>query len=119
MADFSFNEMQAIQKELQAKYKNIWAPLEPRLGRDQLLWMIIEAGEVADIMKKQGDEAVMENEEVRRSFIEEMCDVMMYFNDVLLCYGITVDELREVYLKKHERNMKRWKPGDDTAYERK
>jgi NTP pyrophosphatase (non-canonical NTP hydrolase) len=119
MADFSFNEMQAIQKELQAKYKNIWAPLEPRLGREQLLWMMIEAGEVADIMKKQGDDAIMENEETRHDFIEEMCDVMMYFNDVLLCYGITVDELRDVYLKKHERNMKRWKTGDDDAYERK
>ena len=108
MADFSFNEMQAIQKELQAKYKNIWAPLEPRLGREQLLWMMIEAGEVADIMKKQGDDAIMENEETRHDFIEEMCDVMMYFNDVLLCYGITPEEIAAAYRAKFERNMTRW-----------
>lgn len=118
MADLSFNEMQAIQKELQAKYKNIWAPLEPRLGREQLLWMLIEAGEVADIIKKQGDEAIMQDAEVRSKLIEEMCDVMMYFNDVLLCYDISIDDLREVYLRKHERNMKRWVTGDE-AYERK
>ena len=118
MSDLSFNEMQAIQKELQDRYKNIWAPLCPKLGREQLLWMMIEAGEVADIMKKQGDEAIMTDPDTRQKLIEEMCDVMMYFNDVLLCYDISVDDLREVYLKKHERNMKRWVTGDD-AYERK
>ncbi|MBQ2667520.1 MAG: nucleotide pyrophosphohydrolase [Clostridia bacterium] len=118
MSDLGFNQMQAIQKELQDKYKNIWAPLCPKLGREQLLWMMIEAGEVADIIKKQGDEAIMNDPEIRNKLIEEMCDVMMYFNDVLLCYDISVEDLREIYLKKHERNMKRWVAGDD-AYERK
>ena len=33
---------------------------------------------------------------------------MMYFNDVLLCYGITPEELEKVYREKHERNMERW-----------
>ena len=118
MADLSFNEMQAIQKELQEEYKNIWAPLNPNLGRDQLLWMLIEAGEIADIIKKKGDEAIMNDPEIRHDFIEEMCDVMMYFNDVMLCYGVSVEEMRDIYLKKHERNMKRWTTGDE-AYERK
>ena len=118
MADFGFNEMQAIQKELQEQHKNIWAPLEPRLAREQLLWMLIEAGEIADIIKKKGDDAIMNDSEIRHDFIEEMCDVMMYFNDVMLCYGISVDEMREVYLKKHERNMKRWTKKEE-AYERK
>ena len=108
MADFSFNEMQAIQKELQAKYKNIWAPLEPRLGREQLLWMMIEAGEMADIIKKQGDQAILHDKEARTHFIEETCDVLMYLNDVLLCYDITPEELAAVYRAKHERNMTRW-----------
>ena len=100
--------MMAIQRELQEKYKNIWRPLSPGLGREQLLWMMIEAGEVADVIKKQGDAAIMEDTGTRRHFIEEMCDVMMYFNDVLLCYDITPEELVRIYREKHERNMKRW-----------
>ena len=109
MADLSLNEMQAIQKELQERYKNVWEPILPETGRNKLLWMMAEAGEVAEIIKKQGDGAIMNDPEVRREFVEEMCDVMMYFNDVMGCYGISVDELREIYLKKQERNMKRWK----------
>ncbi len=35
-------------------------------------------------------------------------DVLMYYNDVLLCYGITVDELKESYKNKFEKNMNRW-----------
>lgn len=108
MANFSFDDMQAIQKELQAKYEDQWGGLYPEKGRDSLLWMLIEAGEVADVIKKQGDKAIMEDADIRRHFIEEMCDVMMYFNDVMLCYNITPEELEKIYREKHERNMKRW-----------
>lgn len=108
MSNFGFEKMQSIQRELQEKYKDKWAPIEPRRGRDQLLWMMIEAGEMADIIKKQGDAAIVNDPEARRHFIEETCDVMMYLNDVMLCYGITPEELEKVYLEKHERNMKRW-----------
>lgn len=45
---------------------------------------------------------------MRTHFIEEMVDVMMYYNDILLCYNISIDELKTVYLKKHQKNMKRW-----------
>lgn len=108
MADLSFNEMQALAKELQEKYKSIWEPQIPENGRNHLLRMMIEAGEVADIIKKKGDEAIMKDNDIRNDFIEELCDVMMYFNDVMLCYDISVEDMREIYLKKHERNMKRW-----------
>ena len=40
--------------------------------------------------------------------IEELADVLMYYNDVLLCYGITADELKAAYTEKFEKNMKRW-----------
>lgn len=108
MENFGFQEMQTIQKELQEKYKHKWSPLSPEIGKDQLLWMMIEAGEVADVIKKSGNQKILEDKEVRTHFIEELCDVMMYFNDVLLCYDISIDEFREVYLKKHKRNMERW-----------
>jgi len=32
----------------------------------------------------------------------------MYYNDVMLCYNITPDELKEAYTKKFERNINRW-----------
>lgn len=108
LGSFGFEEMQAIQKELQEKYLDKWGGLSPEKGRDSLLWMIIEAGEAADVIKKRGDKEILDNPETRRHFIEEMCDVMMYFNDTLLCYSITPEELTEIYKAKHKRNMSRW-----------
>ena len=108
MENFSFQEMQAIQKELQEKYKHKWSPLSPEIGKDQLLWLLIELGEVADVIKKSGNQKILEDKEVRTHFIEELCDVMMYFNDVMLCYDISIEEFKEVYLQKHKRNMERW-----------
>ena len=40
--------------------------------------------------------------------VEEMADVLMYYNDVLWCFGITEKELKESYLAKYERNLHRW-----------
>ncbi len=108
MSDFGFNEMQEIQKDLQEKYIDKWGGLSPEKGRNQLLWMLIEVGEAADIIKKMGDSQIVNNETVRNHFIEEMCDVLMYFNDVLLCYSITPDELKQAYMEKHRKNMERW-----------
>lgn len=51
MSGFNFEKMQEIQKELQEKYKDKWDPLSPDRGRDKLLWMMIEAGEIADVIK--------------------------------------------------------------------
>lgn len=108
MDDFGFREMQQIQVQLQEKYKDKWKHLSPELGKEQLLWLMIELGEAADIIKKQGSQMIMEDTEVRTHFIEEMADVMMYYNDVLLCYGISIDEFSKVYREKHQRNMNRW-----------
>lgn len=108
MGRFGFEEMQRIQRELQEKYFDRWGGLNPRKGRDSLLWMMIEAGEAADVIKKRGDGLITEDPQIRRHFIEELCDVMMYFNDVMLCYDITPEELEEVYQEKHRRNMERW-----------
>lgn len=108
MENFGFQEMQEIQKQLQEKYKDKWTPLGPDTAKQTLLWLMIELGEVADIIKKDGSSKIMEDKEVRTHFIEELCDVMMYFNDAMLCYDISPEELREVYLAKHKRNMERW-----------
>ena len=108
MGDFGINEMLEMQKALQEKYKDKWNPVCPDRGNDQLLWMIGEIGEVIDIVKKHGGEKACQDSELREHLIEELADVLMYYNDVLLCYGISAEELRQSYTRKFEKNMKRW-----------
>jgi len=108
MSDFSIGEMQEMQKRLQDKYKDKWGELSPEIGKNQLLWMIGEIGEVIDIVKKHGGTKASTDKELRKDLVEEMADVLMYYNDVMLCYGITADELKQAYTEKFERNMKRW-----------
>ena len=108
MDDFSVNEMLAMQKALQEKYKDKWETIGPEAGKHKLLWMIGEVGEVIDVIKKNGDTDVLENNELRKHLVEEMADVLMYYNDVLLCYGIDAGELKETYKAKFEKNMTRW-----------
>lgn len=106
--DIGIREMQQIQRELQDTYREQWGGLSPEKARNKLLWMFVEAGEVADVMKKDGDGKIMNDPESRRHFTEEICDVMMYLNDIMLCYSIRPEEVRRVYLEKHEKNLKRW-----------
>ncbi|MBO4457142.1 MAG: nucleotide pyrophosphohydrolase [Butyrivibrio sp.] len=61
-----------------------------------------------DIVKKNGSEAVSVDTPERKHLIEELADVLMYYNDVLLCYGITAEELKETYINKFQTNMNRW-----------
>jgi len=108
MDNFSLNEMQEMQKILQNKYKDQWEPIAPDTGKNKLLWMISEIGEVIDIVKKNGDQKATTDVELRRHLVEEMADVLMFYNDVLLCYGITPEELKQEYIEKFDKNMKRW-----------
>ena len=98
MTDFGINEMLEMQRTLQEKYKDKWDPICPERGKDQLLWMIGEIGE----------ENASREAELREHLVEELADVLMYYNDVLLCYGISAEELKKTYISKFERNMKRW-----------
>ncbi len=108
MKEFSVNDMLEMQRQLQDKYKESWEPICVDTGRNKLLWMIGEAGEVIDIIKKNGAEKAVSDGELRRDLVEEMADVLMYFCDMMLCYGISAEELGESYTKKFERNMTRW-----------
>lgn len=108
MLDFSVNEMLDMQKRLQDKYKDQWEKISPEAGKHKLLWMIGEIGEVIDIIKKHGDIPASHDVELRKALVEEMADVLMYYNDVMLCYGISADELKQAYTKKFEKNLTRW-----------
>lgn len=108
MSGFDMREMQDMQRALQDKYKHKWEPIGPDTGKNKLLWMIGEVGEVIDIVKKHGGEKACSDEALREHLIEEMADVLMYYNDVMLCYGISPEELKQVYEEKFKKNMKRW-----------
>ena len=108
MSDFTMSEMLAMQKALQEQYKGRWEPICPDTGKNKLLWMIGEVGEVIDIIKQNGEQKAVKEPELRHALVEEMADVLMYYGDVLLCYGITPEELKAAYVRKFERNLTRW-----------
>ena len=106
--DFGVGEMLGMQKALQEKYKDKWEPIGPECGKSHLLWMVGEIGEVIDIIKKHGTEEIGTNPEIRSDLIEEMADVLMHYADVMLCFGISAEELRRSFTAKFEKNMNRW-----------
>ncbi|MBR6377312.1 MAG: nucleotide pyrophosphohydrolase [Oscillospiraceae bacterium] len=108
MDDFGINEMLGMQQALQEKYKDKWKPICPERGKEQLLWMIGEIGEVIDVVKKHYGADFTRDGTLRDRLIEELADVLMYYNDVLLCYGIGAEELKQSYTRKFEKNMSRW-----------
>ena len=105
--DMKVSDMLEMQRRLQERYAGIWAKLTPEQGAHQLLWAICEMGEVADIIKKKAPSEIMSEGQVREAFKEELADVLMYLGDIMLCYGISADEMSRAYADKHEYNMRR------------
>ena len=100
-------QMMKMQQELWQLHKDSWPPMEPERGRDFILWMMEEVGEVISVIKKKSSRDIMEDAAVRSHFVEECSDVLMYYFDTLLRYHITPQEISEAYLQKHLRNMGR------------
>jgi len=107
MLDLKIGELIAMQNKLQNRMKDKWRPLTPENGHFKLLWMFEEMGEIVAIIKKRGDNAIMADEMVRSAFVEELSDTLMYFIDLMVCYGVSAEELSEAFAIKHEKNMHR------------
>ena len=105
--DLSISRMMQLQKELFEPHKDQWHPMEPEYGKDFILYMIEEVGECIAILKKKGSGAVMEDPAVRKAFLSEMADVLMYYHDILLRFGVTPEEISEAYVTKHRTDMAR------------
>ena len=105
--DLSISQMMDMQKALFALHENQWSPMEPEYGRDFILYMVEEVGEAIAILKKKGCDAVLSDADVRSAFLEEMADVLMYYQEVLLRFHVTPDEISRAYEAKHLRNMGR------------
>ena len=74
-------------------------------GKTPIIEILSNEDYLKELDKKLNEEVV---EYQADKSIEEMADVLMYYNDVMLCYGITADELKQAYSRKFEKNMKRW-----------
>ena len=107
MDDLKISDMIEMQQKLWEKNKEKWLPIEAKYGRNYILWLIEELGETIAIIKKKGDSAIVENENVRAAFLEELSDVLMYYIEILRRYNITSCELSRAFADKHHRNMKR------------
>ena len=105
--DLSLSQMLEMQRALFEPHKDKWSPMEPEYGKDFILFMMEEIGETIAILKKKGCDAVVSDPEVRAAFLEEMSDVLMYYNDILLRFHVTAEELSEAYVRKHAHNMGR------------
>lgn len=103
--DLSISQMMRLQMELFEPHKDKWLPMEPEYGKDFILFMVEEIGEVISIVKKKGSGAIMEEKSVRQAFLSEMADVLMYYHDILLRYHVTPEEISEAFAQKHNFNM--------------
>ncbi len=110
--DLSISQMMSLQLELLERNQDKWPPMAPEQGKDHLLYMIEEMGEVIAILKKKGCGAVLEDPQVRAAFVEEMADVLMYYHEVLLRFQVTPEEISQAYQHKHDRNMGRNYPAE-------
>lgn len=53
--DLSVSEMMELQRALFSRHKGKWSPMESEYGKDFLLYMVEEIGEVIAILKKKGE----------------------------------------------------------------
>lgn len=107
MKDIKISDMMKMQMALWENNKHKWSPMEPQYGRNSLLWMIEEVGEVISIIKKKSETEIMEDNVIRSQFVEEIADVYMYLTDTLLRYGVTAEEIGNAYVQKHKTNIGR------------
>ncbi len=107
MDNLNFEEIIKMQKNLWEVNKDKWESMDPENGRTFILYMIEEIGEVISLIKKKGEDQIMNDKDVRERFVEEMGDVLMYFTDVLNRFDISAEEFSNIYKKKHIKNMGR------------
>lgn len=105
--DLKISDMLEMSMKLWEKNKDSWSPMESRYGKNFILYMIEEIGETIAIIKKKGEESIMEDKKVREHFVEELGDTLMYFMDVLNRFNISPEEFSKAYTKKFNYNMNR------------
>lgn len=114
--DIAFEEMFALQKALHEAHPS-WGGLPPELAQNKLLWAFEEMGEIVAIFKKKGYQEILEQGGVRSCFLEEVCDVLMYLNDMMLALNVTPEEVGAAYRGKFRYNQKRdWQSQNEVLF---
>lgn len=116
--ELKISEMLKSQYELWEKHKDTWSSMEPISARNSLLWMIDEIGEVIALIKKRGENEIINNKTLKEIFLEELVDVFMYFLDILNRYGFTGLDFSEAYIKKNNKNQTRNYEEENKNYEK-
>lgn len=106
----TIQEMLDLQNRLYDKCgeKHRWLTYTPDNAQLHWLYMLGEAGEVIDVLRKNSYESLLPPSPLRDHLVEEMADTLMFFVDTMACMNVTADELAQAYREKHERNIKRW-----------
>lgn len=107
MNNLTIKELMDMSYALYDQNKDSWSPMEPEYGKDFILYMIEEVGEVISVIKKKSVDEIMTQGPVREHMIEEFADVMMYLIDSLNRYHISSEEFSKAYIKKFTSNLKR------------
>lgn len=103
-------DMLEMQKRLYETYQSLgWMSYTPENTAMHWLYMLGEAGEVIDALKKNRLDQLMQEGAARQHLVEEMVDTMMFYVDAMACMNITEAEFAQAYREKHDKNMKRWK----------
>ncbi len=105
--DLTISQMMQTQQQLYELHKHEWNPRVPENGRNHILYMVEEIGETIAILKKKGEQAVVEEPAVREAFLGELTDILMYYTAVLQCFGVTPEEFSQAFARTHARNMGR------------
>lgn len=105
--DLRISDLLNMSYALWEEHKDSWSPMKPEYGRNFILYMIEEIGETIAIIKKKGENEIMNNPTIRERFVEELGDVLMYFSDVLNRFNISPAEFSSIYANKFESNLKR------------
>ena len=95
---------ETIQRVLKFRDDRDWRQFHT--PKDLAISMSLEAAELLEIFQWSGTD--VECREKLDKVREELADVLMYYGDVLLCYGITPQELKTSYEAKFHKNMERW-----------
>lgn len=105
--NLSINDLLEMSRKLHELNKDKWEPMIPEHGRDSVLYMIEEIGEVISVLKKKTVDEIMNTDVVREHFVEELSDVLMYFVDTLNRFEVSSEEFSSAYAKKYEYNVNR------------
>ena len=105
--DLKISELKEMQLKLYELNKDKWNDMEPKYAKDHILYMVEEIGECISIIKKKKINSVMNDENIRNRFIEELGDVLMYYVEVLNRLDISAEEFTNIYLKKYNTNLNR------------